>query len=123
MFFYEISSLCKVLLLPKTEISGSESFTRWLVVQKCWCKGPSLVLRTWQVTNVFSFCFILTFCFVGAILDGEESMSAMRMAVEYVNERNILGPSHTLTYLLNNTQIIATTESIQLGNYIYLHDS
>ena len=52
----------------------------------------------------------------GAILDGEESMTAIRMAVEYVNERNILGPSYTLTYLINNTQIIATTESIQLGN-------
>ena len=52
---------------------------------------------------------------IGAILDGEESISALRMAVEYVNEKNLLGPSYTLTYLLNNTQIIATTESIQLG--------
>ncbi len=37
------------------------------------------------------------------------------MAVDYVNERNMLGPSHTLTYVFNSTQLIATTEGIQLG--------
>ena len=63
--------------------------------------------------------FFFFFFFVGAILDGDESISALRMAVEYVNGRNILGPSHTLTYLLNITRIIATTESIQLGIVLY----
>ena len=51
----------------------------------------------------------------GAIVDSEEAVSAVRLAVEYVNEMGLIGPSHTLSYIANTTQAIATTEGIQLG--------
>ncbi len=62
-------------------------------------------------------CTGCLFVLTGAILDSGQSESAFRMAVDFVNENNILGPSHHLTYLFNITQVIATTESIQLGKW------
>ncbi len=52
----------------------------------------------------------------GVILNSEESVSALRLAVDYVNELGLVGPSHRLTFIANTTEDIATTDAIQLGN-------
>ena len=68
------------------------------------------------------FCgfYIISLIFIslGAILDTDEAVSAFRLAIDIINEKNLAGQDITLTYVVNTTQIIATFESIQLGNVI-----
>ncbi len=54
--------------------------------------------------------------FAGVILSTEESISAVRLAVDYVNELGLIGPNHRLTVVANTTGDIATTDAIQIGN-------
>ena len=57
--------------------------------------------------------------FAGVILSTEESVSAVRLAVDYVNKMGLIGPNHRLTIVANTTGDIATTDTIQLGNAQY----
>ncbi|CAH1789877.1 unnamed protein product [Owenia fusiformis] len=56
---------------------------------------------------------------IGCLIAGsrDSQLSALKLAVEYVNTRQLLGPGTTLEYICNNTQSKTSFEILQLGCY------